>query len=341
VRALVVGPAAKFSTHDVWQGWCRGLAANGVEVVPFELSDRLNFLETAKITDDDGAVLKQLTEAQARSLASFDLLAFAYRYQPDVAFIVHGAHVDWNVLAELRCRVVMVLTESPYEDDAQAAMCQAVEPDLILLNDPTHLGVFGQIAPAYYSPHAYDPDRHHPGMSTYKSDAVFVGTGFPERCEWLLRVDWDGIDLTLAGDWYRLKDTPLRAAVLHGDDMQACADNAQTAELYRGAKAGFNIYRHDAIHGEHSHGDGWAVGPREVEMAACGLWMARQSRPESDDLFPMLPTFSEPEELGDLIRWAIAHPDERRNAADAARAAIADRTFQANAGRALARLDDL
>ena len=34
--------------------------------------------------------------------------------------------------------------------------------------------------------------------------------------------------------------------------------------------------------------------------------------------------------MGEQIRWAIAHPDERQEAATAARAALSDRTFDNN-----------
>ena len=125
--------------------------------------------------------------------------------------------------------------------------------------------------------------------------------------------------------------------VVHGD-LAGCVDNSITAEMYRRAAAGFNVYRYTAD-GEHSKAEGWAAGPREVEMAACGLWFCRQPRPESDELFPMLPTFDGPGELGDLLRWALAHPDETQRAAQAASAAVADRTFTNHARRALAHLD--
>ena len=75
-------------------------------------------------------------------------------------------------------------------------------------------------------------------------------------------------------------------------------------------------------------------------MAACGLWFARDPRPESDELFPMLPSFTSPDEAGDQIRWALAHPAERDKAASLARQAIAGRTFDANAKRLLKLLDD-
>ena len=81
------------------------------------------------------------------------------------------------------------------------------------------------------------------------------------------------------------------------------------------------------------------MGPREVEMAACGLWFARDPRPESDDLFPMLPAYTSPQEASEAIRWALAHEREREKAAAAARVAVSERTFSNNARKLLAMLD--
>ena len=82
------------------------------------------------------------------------------------------------------------------------------------------------------------------------------------------------------------------------------------------------------------------MGPREVEMAACGLWFARDPRPESDDLFPMLPAFTSPAEAGELIHWGLRHPAAREKAAAAAREAVAGRTFEANARKLLAMITE-
>jgi hypothetical protein len=103
------------------------------------------------------------------------------------------------------------------------------------------------------------------------------------------------------------------------------------------ATIGANIYRKE--HSEGSHADGWAMGPREVELAACGSFFLREPRPEGDKLFPMLPTFTEPGELGDLIRWWLPQEDRRRDAAVAAQAAIADRTFTNTAASLLRFVD--
>ena len=45
----------------------------------------------------------------------------------------------------------------------------------------------------------------------------------------------------------------------------------------------------------------------------------------------MLPSYSSPEEAPEQIRWALAHPAQRHEAATKARAAIQDRTFDTNA----------
>jgi spore maturation protein CgeB len=120
-------------------------------------------------------------------------------------------------------------------------------------------------------------------------------------------------------------------------EREQCMDNTVTADLYRSAKVSANLYRKE--HSDQSHADGWAMGPREVELAACGTFFLREARPEGDDLFPMLPTFETPEEFSDQLRWWLTHDTERVEAAGLARKAIADRTFTNTAARLLRLVD--
>jgi hypothetical protein len=53
----------------------------------------------------------------------------------------------------------------------------------------------------------------------------------------------------------------------------------------------------------------------------------------------MLPTFTSPEEASDLLRWWLAHEDEREVVARKAREAVVDRTFTNNAAGLLRLLD--
>lgn len=335
-RAMVVGPIADWSTADVARGWTRGLGEIGVETRFFNLGDRFTYYRSAILHDEDTrAPVKQMSHAEAGEAASLGLMASVYRYDPDVVFIVHGTHVWPPLLRELRCKVVLVLTESPYEDEAQARFAAQCDPDMILINDPVNGSVFEQWAPTFYIPHAFDPLVHYAGSSDHKSDACFIGTGFGNRMELFRDTDWDGIDLALGGLWMFADDSPMRSFLV---DDGGCMDNSVTADWYRGTKVGINTYRKGTT-GENDTDDGYAIGPREVELAACQTFFVRESRPESDELFPFLPTYDGPEELGDLVRFWLPREDERRRLGRQARAAIADRSFANHARRALARLD--
>jgi hypothetical protein len=81
------------------------------------------------------------------------------------------------------------------------------------------------------------------------------------------------------------------------------------------------------------------MGPREVELAALGTFFLRESRPVGDQLLPTLPVFDGPDVFAEKLRWWLAHDAEREAAAQAAQAAVADRTFVNNAKRLFQLLD--
>jgi len=120
-----------------------------------------------------------------------------------------------------------------------------------------------------------------------------------------------------------------------------CVDNTEVAELYRVSRSGINFYRREANEGEDDTTGGVACGPREIEMAACGLFFLRDPRPESDELFPMLPAFGSAAEASELLRWWLARDAQREKAAAAAREAVAGRTFEAAARRLISTITAL
>jgi hypothetical protein len=285
---------------------------------------------------DDGTYIKAFPKPEnVYSFAISGLPQAALYWWPQLIVFISGFTVDPQFLEVCRGRGIKtacVMTESPYEESRQLLI--APHFDAVALNDPTNIQQYSTLTTAVYTPHAYRPEIHFEGEAheDYRSDCVFVGTGYPSRVAFLERCNFDGIDLALAGNWQNVP-TVLADRVVH--DLEDCIDNAQTAELYRGAKTSFNIYRTEN-NGDISDGaDGWSVGPREIELAASGTWFARQSRGESDELFPMLPTFNSPEELGELIRWALENPVERQIAAEQAKRVVADRTFPMNAHKLL------
>lgn len=344
MRWLVVHPGPNFSVADVHIGWCEALRELGEEVVEFNLDDRLTFYETALQelgTDDQGRLQlrKALTRGQAIGQAVNGLLADCYSWWPDVVLGVSAFFLPPPMLDLLRSRghrVVLIHTESPYQDGAQ--VLRAAHADLNLVNDPTNLDRFRAQAPSYYLPHAYRPAVHHPGAvdPELAADFAFVGTGYPSRIGFLEAMDFGAAKVLLAGHWQGLEEgSPLRGHLLH--DIQNCCDNATTAAVYRSAKVGMNLYRREAESPELS--EGWAMGPREVEMAASGLCFLRDPRPEGDTVLDMLPTFTDPADASEQLAWLLAHDDARQRAADAARAAVAERTFRNHAAWLLRLLD--
>jgi hypothetical protein len=286
-------------------------------------------------------VRKYLDREQAARLALDPILAAANRFWPDVILCTSAFFLQPWLLEILRARrhkIVAIFTESPYQDDYQLKVAEYA--DLTLLNDPVNIGAYRQVGPAEYMPQAYRETVHYPPPfgAAPEYDFAFVGTGFPSRVAFFNQMDLAGLNVRLGGLWMDLpENSPLRDWTAITDDTGDCIDNPEVAGIYRRARTGINFYRRESEDGH--AGEGWAIGPREVEMAACQLFFARDPRPESDELFPMLPSFTSPGEAGDIIRWAVRHPAVTAELAAKARAAIEGRTFTEHAKKLLRLLD--
>jgi spore maturation protein CgeB len=326
VRALMVHPGPAFSVHDVYRGWYRGLEQAGIQVVGYELGERLDLYSQADNIEPELAV----------RLAAEDLRSACYDVWPDVVIVVSGFFIPESTMAILKARphkLVLIATESPYEDDRQLRVASWF--DHVVLNDPTNITMYD--GDVWYQPHSYDPAVHHPGPSDrdLACDVSFVGTGYPSRIETLEAVQWGTLDVLLAGNWQNVTEgSPLEPFLLHERGM--CFSNEDAADLYRSTTVGLNLYRKEAYEG--SHADGWAMGPREVELAACGRMFLREPRPEGDDVFPFLPRFTDPGELTELAHWWAARPDQADELGAKAALAVADRTFHNAALRLLERI---
>jgi len=339
MRWLAAHPGPAFSVADCHIGWVEALRAAGETVVDYPLGDALTFYDSVLMQVAEDQFRKALTAEQAIELAKDRLAGALYKVRPDVLLVTSGFFADTQLLDATRrdgVKVVLLCTEQPYELSRELKLAEHV--DIALLNDPIHIDRFRQRCTAEYMPHAYRPALHHPGppVPELECDFAFVGTAYASRVDFFERMDLAGLDVLLAGNWQLLDvDHPLRQYVAHGIDE--CTPNEQTADIYRSAKVGINLYRREAETTDLV--EGWAIGPREVELAAIGCPFLRDPRPEGDALFPMLPTFSTPEEAGEQLRWYLNHPAERETAGIKAREAIADRTFDRNAAQLLRLLD--
>lgn len=337
MRFLVAHPGPHFSVADVHVGWCEALRELGCQVIEYNLAERLTFYGSVFFEAGEGAFRRALTSEQATDLATNGIYSTLYKTQPDVLLVISGFFYPPEVYDRARAagtKVVIVHTESPYEDKRQLEI--APHADLNLINDPANVEAFKVLAPTRWLPHAYRPSVHCPGepKPDLVCDLAFIGTGYPSRVKFFEAMDLDGLDVLLGGNWKDLdEDSPLRPYV--GHDPEECLDNADAVDIYRSAQVGINVYRRESEIGY--IGQGGACGPREIEMAACGLFFLRDPRPESNDLFPMLPTFTGPQHASELLHDWLGRPALRQTLAAKAREAVVDRTFTSHA-RHLLRL---
>lgn len=355
MRILMVHPGPNFSVADVHDGWAEALRGLGCQVASYNTDDRIQFYSNALIdmhqADETGhpIVRQAMTHDQAILAAMQGISHAVLSMWPDVVMFVSGFWVTPGMMELIRSRrmkVVLLATESPYQEDEQLHRAQAT--DITLLNDPVNLDRYRELGvTAEYMPHAYRPDRHYPRTGPLNpelnADLAFIGTGFASRIKFFEAMNLDGLDILLGGAWPSLQpggdnaDSPLVKYLAH--DPEVCVSNEETAGVYRHAKCGINFYRREYSEPAPAV-QPYAMGPREVEMAACELFFLRDPRPEGDEVLRMLPRFFDPREASDQLRWYLDHPDHRADAARQARAAIADRTFDHNARRLLGLLEN-
>lgn len=334
MRVLVVAPGADFSVADVHRGYVKGLKAQGLQVAEYNMADRLVFFANCLIGG------KKIEGQQIVEHAARGIHEKMWEWWPDLVVVISGFYVmpiTWEILRSRPHKTAVVFTESPYEDDRQLALVEAAEPDVVILNDPINIDRYKKIHNnVEYLPHCFDPDIHYPSKRPPVHDFSFVGTGYPSRIRLFEKVDWDGIDAKFAGHWTGLEpDSPLTPFLLQSPDD--CYPNDEAADLYRASRMSANLYRgKDAVEANAADlQEGWAVGPREIELAACQVPFLRESRGEGDALFPVLPTFSEAGEMSELLHWWLARPEKRAEAGVAIAAAVEDRKFERNARRLL------
>lgn len=333
MRVLLVRPGASWSTFDVCCGIRDAMTRAGVEVVEYALDGRLEraqrwmaYLWRHRVDKE----LPHYTMLDVRYAASKDIVERALWHQVDwiLCVAVGWLHPQALVLARrAKIKIGVVFTESPYEDDEQLEWAKFA--DVCWTNERTSVDRFHQVCKrAHYWQHAIDPEKHHVGQvgEAAAHDVVFVGTGWPERCDMLQAVDWDGIDLGLYGTWELLGSRSKLRRYMRG----GIVSNEVTAALYRNAKVGLNPHRTSA---KYERGSPAIVGaesmnPRCYELAANGCFFLSDERAEVRETFgDVVPTFRTAAELEQQVRYWLAHPDERRERAARLPGLVAGHTF--------------
>ncbi len=205
--------------------------------------------------------------------------------------------------------------------------------DVAFTNERNHAGLFPFTRYVQHLAHAYDPAVHTPdGPSAPPCDVFFCGTRYPERAALLDGVDWTGIDVcdrTLRVD----ADTPFEQAA------RQILTNDVVAMHYRSARISLNQHRttQSVLDGGTIAPDSaWSLNPRAFEIPACGGFCVSDARADLPLLFgDSVPTYHDSESLERVIRYYLAHEDERRALADRQRAAVLPHSWAARARQVL------
>jgi spore maturation protein CgeB len=328
MKILLAYPGPVHSNFDVAAGYHRALAALGHEVVAFEYHKYISFYQGAFTHWQQQNPEFRATAADIMKSAAERLLVETVAAEPDLLLIVTGLSLPAATFAQV-CRmgvpVVVLLTESPYQDAEQLDLLKYPAVKLALTNERTsvarlekHSGVKTR-----YLPHAFEPERHRPHKvgPEFVSDVFFHGTVWPEREALLQAALALPCHARISG--YR-PDRPM--------DPASVITNADMARFYSGAKIALNIHRHS----QDAELVPESIGPRAYEIAACGAFQLADARAELLDLFgPSVPVFDGPADLRDKIVYYLAHDDERVTLAARARARVVGCTFAARAQKIL------
>lgn len=344
MKFLVVSSPHAFATRDVFTGITSGMrkAAGEENVRTYDVIKRYRLFHswTQMVKDAYGEVPRGV---RANVLACEPVLGSSVHYDIDVVIITSPMYFPMSVVElihKVGKQVWAIFTECPYEDEFWART-QAPYFDKVFVNDRNSVARFSLFNPeTYYLPHSYDPDKHFPRIGDRKNNhehVIFIGTDFQSRRELFRLANWDGIDFRLYGNWQEVhEEDKLFRYVRH-----RLIDNHTSAQMYRGAVIGVSAHRQERYwdrDGILDDGEAYSVGPRTLELAACGLYQTSDgNRQELFDIFgESISTFDSPESLEREVRWALEHPVERQELAQQQLEAVQGHTFENRAGLMLA-----
>ena len=328
MRILLVWSSADWSIADVARGYDNALRRLGHDVRVYPLNQWIAFFSDLNWGEID-TIPKQIAVLQ---LASEKAVVDALRHEAEWVLIISGMgfHPDGcALLNRAGFKTALLCTESPYNDEQEAYLAQFV--DVLTVNDRTSLTAIKHPR-VHYMPQAYDPAIHHPGQvpEEYKSDVVFVGTGFAERKELFESVNWAGINLRLFGYWVSTSPfSPLFPFI-----TPRTMPNEEAARWYKVAKVGLNLHR---------DGVGYSANPRVFELAACGTHqIVDDRRAEVHDLFgDSVCYFHDTYDFEERIRACLEDEGHRQIASRRALECVKEHTFENRAQSLLGWLGEV
>lgn len=327
MRILIAYPGPTHSTFDVAAGYEKALRNLGHVVYGYPYHKWLGFYGETLLHWEQFNEQYKMNRNDVVLHSSLHLVIAVLEFVPDVVVIVSGSALHkhaFDLMHRLSLPLVMLLTESPYEDELQSKIITQANIAHAFTNESMSVARLSETGvPITYLPHSFDPDVHKPTdvNGEYQSDVFFHGTLWPERSRLLkglanlpfdLRVT--GLDLTEPADGEHL------------------IDNAELARWYSGAKICLNHHRtfKTQLGDDIGSTEAISIGPRAYEIAACGAFqLCDGRRPELNAVFgASVPTYEDADDLKNKIVHYMANPKDRQDSAKLAQMRVQSCTFE-------------
>lgn len=334
LKIHIVYDLASESTRDVADGIRAGLVQLGHEVCGSHVYAYTQaFLRRYESIDEIPPEERAAIMGAVNKLVIADV---ALR-KPDALLVISGWCMSPYTLRAIEdiargCATALWLTESPYQDEEQAQLLEACY-DVVFCNELSSLDVMRRYSHnVHYLPHSYNPEVHYPRTPNGCGHEVYMcATGFRERLEAVSALDYMRYDVQLDGFWPKHEEYGIPRGIIGGT-----VHNARLPEHYSASKVNLNVHRTTKVWRQNAgdeerilHAE--SVGPRVLEVMACGGFLLTDPRRELDLNGwwdgEHLACFSSSEELPDKVRYYLQHDAERDRIAAAGKEAVKDCTF--------------
>jgi len=333
MKIFLVHPGRLWGSLYISHYAAAALRRAGVEVVEYDLHHWRRFYQTLieKIESHGGMTPY---EGMLEQLSTERIPMRVIEEEPDLLLSMQGALLPKNVISAVRrlgVRTAVWLLDDPQEIDQSARY--ASDYHWIFTSDKNAVRCHREQrsgAAVRYLPTACAPEIFKPAETpdpSYASDLLFLGSGFPERVEFLHRCAPFLLkhDFKLVGLWTNLSSrSPLHECVVEG-----VTTREEAVRYYQNAKIVLNLHR---------DGTGLSAGsnlgrvptdspnPRCFEASGCGSFVLTDNRRQGlGDAFVIgkeIAVFENETDLEKKIEYYLSHEQARKKIARAGRARV-------------------
>ncbi|HAS87893.1 MAG TPA: hypothetical protein DCS48_01070 [Desulfovibrio sp.] len=331
LRILVVLPLYGGSL-PVGRFCISALEKMGHLVETFEAPDfysAYNAIDDLKVTSDRHQYLRN----SYLNILSQAVLAKVETFEPDMVLAMAQAPLTHQALKRLRkdnVKTAMWFVEDFRLFTYWQSFAPFYDVFAVIQKEP-FFGELKQIGVnnALYLPLAAHPDFHKPGelspvdIRKYGGDVSFMGAGYPNRRLAFRKLIHHGLKIW-GTEWDG--DHVLEPYVQLGGKR---VSSEECVKIFNSTKINLNL--HSSINADELVSGGDFINPRTFELAACGAFQLVDKRTLMPEAFEdgELAHFESLEDLDEKIGYFLAHPEERDQYVERARARVSkDHTYE-------------